>query len=199
MIPADTIVLAAARQVHASRRLELGLLARSLGISRVTLHRRVGNREQLLGEALWFLTRRTFELGVQRWDEACAYGGVTEGAVRSLWILREFRELVAEDRGLLHLLTEEPAMAIRLLTDPRGRVQPRIIDAQAGLLREDVEAGTIRPTVDVTVLSHAVARLGESFLYVDVIASRSPDLLACGALIDAIVLAEQPREVAPAG
>lgn len=189
VVPADQVILAAAKHVHAGRRLELGGLARELSISRVTLHRRVGNREQLLGETLWLLAERTFAMGVRRWEQGVAADRIPAGTIRSLWIMAFFRRAVADDPGLGHLLQEEPALAIRLLTDPRGRVQPRVIGLQVGLLQTDVDAGVLDPPVELNTLSYAVVRLGESFLYADVLASRRPDLDACGTLIDALVLA----------
>ena len=45
------------------------------------------------------------------------------------------------------------------------------------------------PDVDVDTLAYAVVRLGESFLYADVLASRAPDLEACTTLVNALVTA----------
>lgn len=192
LLPApDTarVVRAAARRLHGSQRVDMGSLARELGTSRVTLHRKVGSREQLMGEALWLLAERTFSDAAKRWEGEPH----PPGAVRSLWIMREFRFAVAHDPGMKHLLDEEPVLAMRLLTDPRGRVQPRIIDLEAALLQRDVDEGVLHPLVDVTTLAYATVRLGESFLYADVLASRTPDLEACTTLIDALVTAV-PRE-----
>ena len=41
-------------------------LADELGVSRVTLFRRVGSREELLSRALWLLTERMLEAAVAR-------------------------------------------------------------------------------------------------------------------------------------
>lgn len=188
-VSAEHVVRAAARCIHSGGRLDLGALAKELGISRVTLHRRVGNREQLMGEALWWLAERTFAQGVQAWERTSAAGELPEGAVRSLWVMAYFRQAVGHDPGHRHLLDEEPGVAMRLLTDPHGRVQPRVIRAEASLLRQDVEAGVLHPVVDVDTLAYAVVRLGESFLYADVLASRAPDLDACTTLVDALVTA----------
>ena len=182
---AAQVVTAAARSLHACRRVDMGSLARELGTSRVTLHRRVGSREQLLGEAFWLLASRTFADAEQRWDA----GPQADRVLRSLWVMREFRYAVAHHAGTRHFLDEEPALAMRLLTDPRGRVQPRVIDTEARLLQRDVDAGLLHPLVDVPTLAYAVVRLGESFLYADVLASRTPDLEACTTLVDALVTA----------
>jgi len=52
-------IFAAAVDVFVSgQRLDMRSLARRLGVARATLYRRVGNREQLLDEMLWWRARR---------------------------------------------------------------------------------------------------------------------------------------------
>ena len=171
-------------------------LAADLGVSRATLHRRAGNRETLLGEALWLLSDRALSNAERTWDE----GRAPQGTVRSLWVMGRFRAAVAAASGMRRLLDEEPALTIRVLTDPRGAVQPRIVAACAALLAHDAEAGVFTPLIDVGSLSYATVRLAESFLYADVIAARAPDLEAADTLISALVLGgAPPREGTPAG
>jgi len=43
-------------------------LADELGVSRATLFRRVGGREELLTEALWVLTERTLAAAAAQWE-----------------------------------------------------------------------------------------------------------------------------------
>ena len=62
------IVATAARWIHDGRRLDMQGLADELGVSRVTLFRRVGSREELLSQALWLLTERMLEAAVARWE-----------------------------------------------------------------------------------------------------------------------------------
>ena len=51
----------ARKQFLASRRIEMGLLAHELGVSRMTLNRWVGSRDLLLGEINWTLARTTLD------------------------------------------------------------------------------------------------------------------------------------------
>jgi len=60
------IVAAAARWIQDGRRLDMQGLADELGMSRVTLFRRIGSREALLGKALWMLTQCTLETAAAR-------------------------------------------------------------------------------------------------------------------------------------
>src|SRR6185437_14565099 len=52
------IFAAAVDTFVAGQRLDMRSLARRLGVARATLYRRVGNREQLLDELLWWRARR---------------------------------------------------------------------------------------------------------------------------------------------
>ena len=62
------IVAAAARWIQDGKRLDMQGLADELGISRVTLFRRVGSRESLLSKALWMLTQCTLETAAAQWE-----------------------------------------------------------------------------------------------------------------------------------
>jgi len=66
--PSARIVATAARWIHDGRRLDMQGLADELGVSRVTLFRRVGSREELLSKALWLLTERILEAAAARWE-----------------------------------------------------------------------------------------------------------------------------------
>ena len=49
--------------------------------------------------------------------------------------MRRYRADVAGNQGFRRLLDDEPTVAIRVLTDPHGRVQPRVMAAHVALLR----------------------------------------------------------------
>ncbi|MCW2665212.1 MAG: hypothetical protein JWN57_174 [Frankiales bacterium] len=172
----------AAQWVLDGRRLDMQGMAAHLGVSRVTLFRHVGGREALLGDALWLLTERTWELALSRAREDRRPGGlVTPGAMRNL------NQLVYRSEGLRKLLDDEPVLTIRVLTDPRGRVQTNIRNAIAQVLRQDQDELEFEPLIDADALAFALVRLGEAFLYADVLASRTPDLAAADRLQSALI------------
>ena len=138
-----------------------------------------------MGEALWLLADATIDLARDRYARTTH----PEGTVPALWVMAEFRSLVAHDPGLRHLLTEEPVVAMRLLLDAHGWVQPRIVARQAELFAVDVANGALAPVVDLGTLSYAVVRLSEAFLYADTVASGTADLQAATTLINALVTA----------
>jgi hypothetical protein len=122
-----------------------------------------------------------------------------EGELRCLAVMRQYRCDIAGNDGFRRLLDEEPTVAIRVLTDPHGRVQPRVMAAHVALLRRDVEAGGFVPAVSLDSLCYAIVRLGEAFLYSDVLASRAPDLEAASTLLAALVEGHVPASETPAG
>jgi AcrR family transcriptional regulator len=190
---ADEIVRTAAHWIDRGRRLDTRTFAAELGISRSTLFRRVGNRDELLGDALYYLAERTMAAAVRHWDqtEGAALRSAT-GELRCLAVMRAHRSAIAGNTGFRRFLADEPTVAIRVLTDPHGRVQPKVMAAHVELLRRDVEDGGFVPVVSLESLAYAIVRLGEAFLYSDVLASRAPDLEAAATLLAALVEGRVP-------
>ena len=176
------IVATAARWIHDGRRLDMQGLADELGVSRVTLFRRVGSREELLSQALWLLTERMLEAAAARWEAERP-----EGELHTPGTGRHINALVAESAGLRRLLDDEPTLAIRVLTDPRGRVQTGIVAFIEELLRRDVSEFGLVTLIEPGALAYALVRLGESFLYADVLAARKPDVATANRLQQALI------------
>lgn len=90
---------------------------------------------------------------------------------------------MSQSKGLRRLLDDEPALTLRVLTDPLGPVQPVIVAFVAAQLRRDVaEFGLV-----TLIEPNALVRLGESFLYADVLAARKPDVATADRLQRALV------------
>src|SRR5690349_23636485 len=82
---AARIVSTAARWIYEGRRVDMQGLADELGVSRVTLFRRVGSREELISQALWRLTERMLEIAVERWEAERPDGELhTPGTIRHI-------------------------------------------------------------------------------------------------------------------
>ena len=161
-------VLLAARWIDEGRRLDMQGLADDLGVSRATLFRHVGSREALLGAALAVLTDLMLECAAARWEAQRPTGELhTPGTGRYI------NELVSQSKGLRRLLDDEPALTLRVLTDPLGPVQPRVVAFVETLLRRDVAEFGLVTLAEPNALAYALVRLAESFLYADVLAART--------------------------
>lgn len=175
-------VALAARWIYEGKRLDMRRLADELGVSRVTLFRHVGSREELLAKALWLLTERSLEAAAARWEAERPEDGMhTPGTGRN------FNAIVSSATGLRRLLDEEPALALRVLTDPRGQIQVGLVDFFAESLRRDIAEFGLVSLIEPDALAYALVRLGESFVYADVLAARKPDVETANRLQQALV------------
>lgn len=178
----DRCVLLAAKWVHEGRRLDMQGIADELGVSRATLFRHVGGREALLGQALWVLTARMLEIASAQWEAIRPAGELhTPGTGRRV------NAIVSQSKGLRRLLDDEPALTLRVLTNPLGPVQPGVVRFVEGLLRRDIAEFGLVTIIEPNALAYALVRLSESFLYADVLAARKPDVATADRLTQALI------------
>jgi AcrR family transcriptional regulator len=178
----DRFVLTAARWVQDGRRLDMQTLADELRVSRATLFRHAGSREEVLGKSLWVLTERMLEAASERWEAERP-----EGELHTPGTCRQANALVSQSAGLRRLLDDEPALTLRVLTNPAGEVQARVVEFVEGLLRRDVAEFGLVTLIEPDALAYALVRLGESFLYADVLANRKPDVATANRLQQALI------------
>jgi AcrR family transcriptional regulator len=167
-IPPEIFEAALATFVE-QRRLDMRALAGELGMGRATLYRKVGNRDRLLGEVVWFLTRRALAHAVDATSDL-------RGAERVVATVERFMTFVNGQADLRRLLEAEPEAALRILTSKEGPVQQGIVEALERLLADEEASGRLQLTIDRATLAFIVVRIGESFLYADVIADNEPDV-----------------------
>jgi AcrR family transcriptional regulator len=165
--PLDALRVAR-RQWLAGERLDMGGLARELGISRATLYSWVGSKERLIGEVIWSFAQE----GVRQAREAATGSGVDY----IVDVVERFIRLNASFGPLRRLLEQDPELALRVLTSKRGPVQGRMIAVARELLGEQLQAGALTPALDVDSLAYVMVRVAESFLYSDVITGSEPDI-----------------------
>lgn len=192
-ISPEDVYRRAARVIARGQRLEVNALIDELHVSRATLFRKAGNREQILGEAIWMMADHSFGAAGARWRRA--YGGAVRdgsGTLRCVRIITDHGAAIAADRGVRRLLDEEPKMAMRVLTDPFGAVQPRTIARIQQLIADDVRDAALAPIVALDDLSYAVVRLGESMLYADILAGRRPNIENANTLVAALITGVLP-------
>jgi len=176
------IVSTAARWIYEGKRLDMQGLADELGVSRVTLFRRIGGREELISQALWRLAERMLDIAVERWEAERP-----DGELHTPGTIRHINAMVAGSAGLRRLLDDEPALTMRVLTDPAGRIQSGFVTFNEVLLRRDMEEFGLVPIIEPSALAYALLRLSESFLYADVLAARKPDVETANRLQQAII------------
>ena len=162
-------------------RLDMQSLARQAGVGRATLYRRVGNREHLLGEVIWWRARR---LLVHQVQATAALAGVA----RIVAVIGGVLGAVERDKPLRAFLESDPEAALRILTGTRSRVQRGMAGALENLIDLERSGGTFEADLDTPTLAYAIVRICEGFLYADVIADRSPDIGRAVTVIEALLL-----------
>jgi len=178
-IPAD-IFAAAVDTFVAGQRLDMRSLARRLGVARATLYRRVGNREHLLDELLWWRARRLLA------DQLQATAALA-GTERLVAVIGGVLRSIARDRPLRAFLESDPETALRLLTGTRSTVHRGMARTLERLIDGERGRGCFEASLDTPTLAYAILRISEGFLYSDVIADRAPDIDRAVTLIAALL------------
>src|SRR5436305_14956005 len=168
--PTPAAAFHAARRMYLKgRRVDMQALAAELEVSRTTLYRWTGQREQLLSDVLWSLSDDIFE-------QAKADHPEHTGPERLLAIFRQHVGALVEARPLHIFLQQETQAAVRILTSPEGGVQSRTVWKLAELYREEQAAGAFRPRIDPAALAYAVVRVTEGFIYNDALLTVEPEV-----------------------
>jgi AcrR family transcriptional regulator len=159
---ADARELAQARFL-AGDRLEMRQLAEDLNVSRTTLYRWVGEREQLIGGVLGEL--------VDEWVALVEPQAEGSGSERFLNMLRRFLEVASDYEPLTNFTQREPTLAMRVLMDPAGAVTVHANEALRRLLAE------IDPEVEVSdQIGNGIGLVARTLVWANIAVGQAPDI-----------------------
>lgn len=165
--PADAYD-AATRTYLAGRRLDMRELAAEIEVSRNTLYRWTGGREQLLQDVIWSLSDATI-------DRIWADTSRRRGTSRLVEALRRYLVTIVESRALQEFLRNETYVALRLLTS-HGPFQDSLVGKVRQLVDEEAARGTFTPRADTGLLAYAAVRTMEGFVYNDTVVRSEPEV-----------------------
>jgi AcrR family transcriptional regulator len=168
--------LAARRRFLEGERIDMRALAGELGVSRPTLYRWTGPREQLLADILFALSDAVFETAI-------ADTADLSGAQRLLGVFRRHVTAIVTSAPLQTFLRQETQVALRILTGRHESVNPRTVRRVAELYRTEAQAGHFDPAADIDTLAFAVVCLAESFIYNDASAALEPEVDRAAAVV----------------
>jgi AcrR family transcriptional regulator len=163
----DVLAAAMARYLR-GRRVDVQAIAAELGLGRTTIYRWFGSREGLIGEVL---NRAADPLLDAARAQARGRGGRM-----LLDAFDRFNRSLADAPALRQFVEQERDVALRIITSGGGIVQPHIVARIAGLIEEEVRAGTYEPPVEPATLGYAIVRLAEAFLFNDAAAGMRGDV-----------------------
>ncbi|RNL63157.1 hypothetical protein EFK50_15745 [Nocardioides marmoriginsengisoli] len=106
----EIVLATATRQFLAGQRIDMQILALEAGVSRATLYRWYGDRERLVGQVLWNLSRQALQ-----WLADQSEPGDTEHALDTI---AAFMQVTSEFQPLRRFLAAEPTLALRALLEP---------------------------------------------------------------------------------
>lgn len=181
--------LTARRRFLSGARVDMRALAADLGVSRPTLYRWTGPREQLLADVLFGLSNDVFEAAIR--DTA-----QLRGPERLLAVFRRHVTAAVTSPPLQAFLRQETQVALRILTARHGSVNPRTVLRVAAFYRAEAAAGRFDPPADLDTLAFAVVCLAQSFIYNDGSASIEPEVDRAAAVV-ALLLGADERPPAP--
>lgn len=165
--PLSLFELATAKWLRGEK-LELTQLASELGVARTTVFRWVGTREQLYGEVL--------SAAYAKMRAPILRTTPGKGHERFAQITRRTLQALCDAKPLRAFIAQDPEFAIRVLTSKSSSVQARSIQQEVELLHEITAEAGVAPSLDIETLAFVVIRIGEAFLYADVISGRKPEI-----------------------
>jgi len=159
----------------AGERLDMQALAAELDINRATLYRWVGSKELLLGEVISALALET--LANARRDIR------GQGPKYVAAVVQRVLEGIRTFEPMQRFLERDAQYALRVLTSLESTVQRRSVDGIRELLEEQIELGALDTPANPADLAYVIIRIGESFLYSDLIIGAEPDVAKAGQMV----------------
>jgi AcrR family transcriptional regulator len=163
----EQVIATARRRFLNMESIDMRSIASELGLGRSTLYRWFGDRDALLGEVIWILTRDAL---LAAYDRA---GG--KGAQRLQNALESFNRGVASFEPLLHLLKTDPQRTVSILMEPGG-LQGRLIGALKELADHEKRAGAYKPLIETEHIAYLVVQTGMTYLFGTALIEQPPDV-----------------------
>lgn len=163
----EQVIASARRRFLNTEPIDMQAIASELGLGRSTLYRWVGDRDALLGEVIWILTREAL---LSAYDRASG-----KGAERLQETIERFNRGVAAFGPLLHLLKTDPQRTVSILMEPGG-LQGRLIGAVKELADHETRTGAYKPLIETEHIAYLVVQTGMTYLFGTALVEQPPDV-----------------------
>jgi AcrR family transcriptional regulator len=172
-------------------RIDMQALAAQIGVSRPTLYRWTGGREQLISDVLFSFSDESLVRAARRTTHL-------SGPERLIACFRDYVEALVAAAPLQMFLQQETQAALRILTSRTSSVQIRTVARVAELYREEARSGAFVPSTDIDTLAYAVVKVTEAFIYNDAIVAVEPEVDRAAAIVALLIGSGAPPAYAPA-
>lgn len=186
--PLDVFKLARRRYLE-GKHLSIGDLAKELCVSRGTIYRWIGSKDQLLDEIFWSLTKPAFERAIRETP-----GNGIEHVVD---VHRHFITAILSFPPMQAFINREPNYALRVLTNTSSGVSKRIVQATAAHLKEQEAGGHLRLNAPAEELAEFFILANQAIIYSDSISGRSPAIEKACALIRMLLSGQMSPKFTP--
>ena len=168
--PADAFELARQRYLT-GHRLDMRELARTLGVSRTTLYRWCGDREDLLTDVIWSVTQD----GIQSFRAASPEIHGREALRHGI---RLFLEHSVRDPALRAFIDNEGHDALRIMTASRNghSHHDRLVSYLAQRIEDESQHGDLLLRAPANLVAYTIVRVMAGFVYNDAIAAIDPQI-----------------------
>ena len=182
VVEPDAVLRAAAQHFGAHASLDMDTLAAELNISRATLYRLAGSRDELLAEVFWLVARRVFEA-------AAAAQPSVRGADGVIGLSRSYAALLSGGIPLRKFYADEPQTATRLLFSPVHAVHLRSVAAQQEVF---ATAGVLTGLSDDEARARAAlyVRVMESVMFGDLLGTGQIDFATAEPILRSLMEGE---------
>jgi AcrR family transcriptional regulator len=181
----EDLLEAAMQRFLRGQRIDVQAIAAELRLSRSTIYRWFGSREQLIGEVLFRAAEPLID--------AARAGARGRGGTALLDTFDRLNRSLDAAPPLRQFVEQERDAALRIITSGAGAVQPRMVARIAGLIEDEMHAGTYEPPVEPPTLGYAIVRLAEAFLFNDAAAGMRGDVDRLRDVEAAILGVKPPR------
>jgi len=162
-------------------RINIGEIAKELGVSRATVYRWVGSRERLIEEILWSFGKPSFENAVK--------DSPGHGVDHIVEVHRRFMLGMVTFEPMWRYISQNPVTAIGLQTNVPHQSHGRLINLTRMHLEQQIEAGHISIPIPAEEMAEMLIVTNGSLLYMAIIGNRNTDTaIAHACAIDRMML-----------
>lgn len=158
----------ALKMYWSSHRVDMQALSSITGISRRTLYRRVQDRKALVRKIHWYNARTLLAKGL-------AASRALNGAQRLIAVYSDFMHTARGTQHSSQANTPRTDDSLEEITAKQRNVHSQLVQFVRRFLAIETQAGQFESDLPLDALAFAIVRMGESFLYSEVLTGESSD------------------------